>query len=447
MNDELVIHDDNDARRVIGLLWHAGYIHLANRFMQELERGGRQALQQLNEWVQEFDVREALLALEPPQEVLDERARLAGRPWQLDRPIHELVRDPDVDFEALSTASTATTASLSNLLGMSNNNNDAQPGDKRPRTDGGTTTTLRMTGEGSGLNRETPIDPHPPSYQLQDTHTTVMPITFYFSVTCQQPYSTATAWDIPTTVQFRMNSLYDTLSTSLTALDTTTTNLTTTRYVGNKFIVEGGSTVGNNLLSNFPSAVTSGGPTTETPYMRAFWQKLYQYYTVMGAKWKLTTSSLENTNSEMALLHTYHGTTTPTPAPYDQMRYYKKMNEQILHCQKYADFNSSRGQYTYTSGTYKPGDFKREIIDDTKANTWTAFGSAPTYTEYLSLFFFPAPLSQKQAVNATSGASARNCRLDIQFLVQMKDLVTAFKYPATGTTNVALNSTDIYQLI
>ena len=90
----------------------------------------------------------------------------------------------------------------------------------------------------------------------------------------------------------------------------------------------------------------------------------------------------------------------------------------------------SKGEgYTVIRGTYKPGQAKRNIVNDGDVKTWTATGTAlPNLKELLTLNFCKHPLAYADTYNA-------NMQISLKYIVQYKDLKQQARYPNTVTTD------------
>ena len=91
-----------------------------------------------------------------------------------------------------------------------------------------------------------------------------------------------------------------------------------------------------------------------------------------------------------------------------------------------------KGSFTIIEGTYKPGQFKRNAVNDSDVRTWIPVASTPDLIDDLFIAFFEDPLrhsTKKQHLN---------CSLEMKTVVQFKDLKEAFRYPSRQTTPISL---------
>jgi hypothetical protein len=224
-------------------------------------------------------------------------------------------------------------------------------------------------------------------------------------------------------------------------------------------------------------------PVNERPAWFNFWAKLYDFYTVLGCEYKIiihnptdqyssqiitgpattkyaTTAAADNvgalllapavsvptklpTNIVVAeQFDTYSDTATSTGnvmplTQYEEIRQYKNIRWHQV---------KDGGNTTVITGTYKPGQAKRNITNDGDVKTWTATTTTlPSLKEILTLNFFQDPL------NITSNAAGVNnvgCNMEInlKYIIQFKDLKQQARYPNTITTDqdivLTLNETN-----
>jgi hypothetical protein len=266
----------------------------------------------------------------------------------------------------------------------------------------------------SGVAHETPISIAPTiTYGLQDTHTTILPYTFYF---CVGKLAAAT----PTSIQIRMNSIYDMLITDLAA----GTGSIGDQIAYNKFISSGIA----STWVNPPRTITASTYTDEAPAYRDMWTKYYGYYSVLGCNWEVTMRNPNSNNdADACCCYFYSGNEEIPNCSLDNIVYWKGIKREII--------GSGGVENTYRirtiKGHYKPGQHKREIRDDDKAKTWTAIGAAPTLKENLNLRFYTGPLSNDV------GAVAINAMVTIKYIVQFKDLHKSAQYPTFSNTSTS----------
>ena len=225
---------------------------------------------------------------------------------------------------------------------------------------------------GGGQNpqsKETPISRYPTlTYGLQETHTTILPFTFWFSSACH----TAGA---PAVMKIRLNSIYDFIGSEVETLGIGDTPVTATNYA--RPIAPDGKGANNT----FPESINDG-TAVETPYWRNYWAQLYEYYTVLGCEYKITTGCVNTSSGFAAILgHTIDswsdtatesGNITPTTNLSEAMSL-KGMQFDVL---RGARAENEGQQMTVIQRRYIPGQAKRNIVNDGDVKTWTKIGRA-----------------------------------------------------------------------
>lgn len=364
---------------------------------------------------------------------------------------------------------------------------DDSGGTKRSREEAGLPPdpTVEPDGSGDGVmvaaragpsggmapSKETPITIPPNlNYGLPETHTCILPWTGWV---------TAAGLDkiTPLQLKIRMNSPYDMLDM------TTAADVADGAYFGSKAFYqrpidpEGRQSI-RAQAGNYP--VQAGNNTTtahERPMWREYFAKLYDYYTVLGCEYEIilynpvqlknirlntipgkTISSVAypaeymytdagwfNTDVIVATqFDTYSATATTTGnvmplANYEEVRGYKNIRWTPV----------PGGKKAIIRGTYKPGDAKRNIVNDGDVKTWTPTGSKPpTLTEMLTLNFWADPFHNARkpdtygnagdvAPSATGAAvtGGVNMEINLKYIVQFKDLKLHARYPNTVTAD------------
>ena len=185
---------------------------------------------------------------------------------------------------------------LSNTPRMTNSDERAQSGRSdaargHNRGDGDEPMALAAAGPaGAGkVSKETPISLATPSYGLQETHTTVLPMKIWFSVIPAQLAVGEPAYK-GTKVELRMNSIFDIMMTTLAANIAGKGPADPGVYITGAVAQSTGTTITTSYP--FPSALTQPN-TVEGPWWRAYWTALYEYYSVLGCDWKI---NMQNTS-------------------------------------------------------------------------------------------------------------------------------------------------------
>lgn len=279
---------------------------------------------------------------------------------------------------------------------------------------------------------ETPITKAVPTYGLPETHTCVLPFTMYFSGT-----TGATPGDITTTFSVRLNSIYDIFMNTLSAQTAGAAKNANTLY--NKIAATEGQT--NNFpatVFNFPAATSTGANTAEAPAFRAWFEKMYEVYTVLGVEYELT---IHNPNRSVngdiivGYAETSFGSTSseqqiPAAALY-YMERWPGIKWQIIKSQ--GD-GATDHCIDIIKGHYRPGQARRNVFNDEDIKTWTATSASPAnFTEQLQVFFGKAPFNDTDSLNHI------NFRLHLRIICQFKDLKVNFRYPA-GQSAVTLSA-------
>lgn len=313
----------------------------------------------------------------------------------------------------------------------------------------------------NSVSKETPISNYPSlTYGLQETHTTILPWTGWLSAARLDK-------DTPVVLELRMNTPYDMVITGTTSADPVGITVPTKGLAIRPLDAAGR----NNPYQKYPLAFTASTTTaTERPQWRDFWANLYDYYTVLGCEYKIivtnpvtsirtfqydTTLSPFSTPAVQAPIKdqadvvcgvefdTYSDTATSTGNVMPRTEYEEVRNFKDIRWYKIPDSNGT----TVISGTYKPGQAKRNITNDGDVKTWTATGSTlPNLKENMLLCFWQDPLN-----NCGDGRAADqfgcgvNIEINLKYIVQFKDLKQQARYPNTLITDqdIQLNLNEV----
>lgn len=293
----------------------------------------------------------------------------------------------------------------------------------------------RSSGGGGGpsaVSKETPISNYPSlSYGLQETHTTILPWNGWCSMAIAE-FANLT----PVQMKIRMNTVWDMFNTTLAASPAINTAPTANGLYGVPFDNDGKRP--NQSLALFPETMTAGPNANERPAWRDYWSALYEYYTVLGCEYKITMINPSTQRGQNIIVGTefdsYSGTATSTgnvmpPTYLADALAFKGMQWQILETNS-PEYNKNVG---VISGKYKPGQTRRNIVNDGDVKTWTATGATlPTLKEDLVVNFWRAPLSFYDG-GTTGGTAARpwvlNMQIELKYIVQFKDLKQQARYP------------------
>ena len=134
------------------------------------------------------------------------------------------------------------------------------------------------------------------------------------------------------------------------------------------------------------------------------------------------------------------------PAKYSAIRAFKNVKW----------YSIPGGQKAIIRGSYKPGQAKRNIVNDGDVKTWTAVGpTLPNLKEILTLNFFADPFNNgcqtpeySTSDVTSSGGSVYGTvmmEINLKYIVQYKDLKQLARYPnvSSGTTTTQIISTGI----
>lgn len=298
---------------------------------------------------------------------------------------------------------------------------------------GGEEMAARTAGGGgpSGpVSKETPISPYPSlSYGLQETHTTILPYRTYFS------FANLTH-DAPLQVKLRLNTPFDMFTTTMVTLGASATAAAKGPYI--RPLGPGSS---SGATATFPVTNVAGAGADERPQWRDFYCRLYDYYTVLGCKYKITimnTSNVRGGDAEVAVNFDTYSDTAGTAgnimpaASYVQVKAFKNIRWHM--CAAETSENSGNMTPTIISGTYKPGQAHRNIENDGDVKTWTSTNlssvTLPTLKELLTLNFFKAGLAYAESLQVCG-----NVCVELDYIVQFKDLKEQARYPNSVTTD------------
>lgn len=264
--------------------------------------------------------------------------------------------------------------------------------------------------------KETPISIPPTlTYGLQDTHTTIIPLTTYFSAT-KLDISSPLVYDIFTTNPY--NPILDTPSSPTFTTGTWTIN---TKGMWNKSIIASSTGTSTNNL-DFPN-------TNDVPAWWNYWTTIYDYYTVLSCEYDITFVNTTTSSGADALIGSMlqsGGNRVYESIPLKDAQCLKNM--QWHECYQNTVSNPTEPHRCHIRGTYKPGQARRNVVNDDDVKTWTATSSSPSLDERLSLFMFAHPLHY---TNPSTVNTNLICQVRLKYIVQFKDLNERAKYPTS----------------
>lgn len=277
----------------------------------------------------------------------------------------------------------------------------------------------------NAVSKETPISPYPSlSYGLQETHTTILPYNCWISCTMANNTS------VPQQLRIRTNAINDMLDlTVLTLPGGSGTSWTSAGF--NQYL----STHDHKVANTAPYGVMGvGTKTDEQLQWRNYWEAIYEYYTVLGCEYEITLENPSITNGEDVLCaiqyDTYSDTATSTGnvmpvTGMEEIQYFKNIQYKRIP----SNTRHTNDSIVVINGTYKPGQAKRNIVNDGDVKTWTKTdGSLPNLKEILTLNFVKHPMAWGTSYNV-------NIQIKLKYIVQFKDLKVQARYPNTLITN------------
>lgn len=310
---------------------------------------------------------------------------------------------------------------LTNDIDMSDPSGSGSGSGSRPNAGDPAPEAMQFSSTGQNqVSKETPISNYPTlTYGLQETHTTILPWTGWFSYIWPDKQS-------PIQVKARTNALYDIFPNVIKD-----NSVTLVKGLYNKPLKSDGSIGGV-----FPAEMkNNANTTTERPQWRDYWAAIYEYYTILGLEWKLTiTNEATVRNADIAIA-----------VQYDSYSNAEGLSGNIMPLTKLSETLAFKGIQWYgvdsASGTdnqlvsntkiikghCKPGQIKHNIINDGDIKTWVKTdGSIPALNEFLTFNIFQSALN----CNTPSASSGQgNCQLELKYIVQFKDLRQDARYP------------------
>ena len=332
------------------------------------------------------------------------------------------------------------------------------------------------SGGNSGISKETPISNYPSlTYGLQETHTTILPWTCWISAGGLDKTT-------PAQLKIRMNSPYDMLDVTTQATPATGTQASTKGFYNRPFNNDG-RVVGDNDIIYPEDTGNAATNATEQPQWRNFWEKIYDYYTVLGCEYEIIlfnpqsqpltkffalepksvvgTPNFTTPGTAIPIMCGWYNTDIIVAKQFDTYTDAAGYTGNHMPLANYADVRYYKniqwtpvkgGSKAVIRGTYKPGQAKRNIKNDGDAKTWTPTGQGPNFKEILTLNFWCDPFYNAQNIDefgndATTSITAHgtnmygccNIEVNLKYIVQFKDLKLQARYP-----NTVIADQDIY---
>jgi hypothetical protein len=283
---------------------------------------------------------------------------------------------------------------------------------------------------GGGLGGETPITPQKSHFGLENTRTVVLTQTDYLAVIPNADQLT------PVNFVLRLNSPQDWF---------TTTGLATP--VGGSAEAPGlwGAILPAQIAANWPATVVTFPNTlgsSERPQWRAYWEKMYQYYAVLGLEYEITLMNPQSNFSNDIVVASFKDSFSaanatsvhPKTATMAIMEQWPDVN--FVRVPSSGDGDMSKS-YRVIKGFHKPGSIHTNVENDEDVKTWTKVGSLPSITETMQLSF------AKSWENWYTSTTGLNVRIDMRWIVQYKDLLPVYRWPFNQTAVSTVAPTDI----
>lgn len=305
-------------------------------------------------------------------------------------------------------------------------------------------------GPGGSVSKETPISSYPSlSYGLQETHTTILPYVTWCTLALDKNATT------PVQLKMRLNSIYDMLDIAIVVPPNDDSIFIAPGFTSKKVGFNGRTPISGNP---YPVVPSTGTTATERPQWREYWAQIYQFYTVLGCEYEIihvnpignhdtinTTAGNRVYGGDIICaeqVDTYSDTAAATGNVMPLTTLHEVMNYKNIkwHRIEANGVGNNFGNTMIVKGKYTPGSEKRNIINDGDVKTWTAVGSQPNLKEFLTLNYWPHPMS----AGTTFGA---NMQIRLKYIVQFKDLVAQARYPnslnTTGNVQQDIRNADL----
>lgn len=322
----------------------------------------------------------------------------------------------------------ATNLNTSNNGSLSNSTDSTNMANRRPETDApmpGPIETQRSANTQSGTTAgntkhggETQLAniPYTIYRPYPSTNQVLMPFYYKYDMTVNNnSYATQ---------GFRLNSIYDVLfSTASPTSDH--------------------GTIGGNAAAS--DVTTLGGAGTYNhPFMRDFWKNIYNYYSVVQCRYKYTCCIKTATaRGEIAIYEYLHGQQGVPELTADSALIAHRYRQRHPHC-KYQfiranPVQTTSGVYPNTlnnevtfRGTWQPGLIKHEVVEDELREVWTKMNTTPKNHEKLTI------LMQQSQQNDSTDNMTVSVVMEMEFVVQLKDLKLYYEYIEPGFDTVAV---------
>jgi hypothetical protein len=209
-------------------------------------------------------------------------------------------------------------------------------------------------------------------------------------------------------IRFRLNSIYDVLTT-------------------------------RSYAANPTASADTADATVNTPMFRDYWMDKYEYWTVTSCDYTLKVRNPQNDETFSPEVYVYeHGFQIPpetnqagtliVPFQYRRMHPNLKMHKllkrgapTLAHNGYINPVQDAHWEHIYT-GHYKPGSVKHEVVEDELAQVWHKPTEVPPCPETCTIYIQPSDY------NAYIALATIYYELTINYHVQFKDLKVNFQY-------------------
>lgn len=332
---------------------------------------------------------------------------------------------------------------------------DSGPGGKPvARAGEGSTSTSGANGTG-----ETPVSMNVPRELgiFTETRTAILPLKFYCS------FSKLRNTVSNNVLKIRMNAPYNILDDSTFIQHTEGATVSPGLGTIQRRIYEDPN---ETTFSGFdtalypavpPDALTSGSGVVADancrPAWRLWYEQFYKSYHTIETQYKITFTNPETTPGNRARVIVEHDVYTanslanimPTGATITRrdmlQNGWKHLDEHIV---TERNNNDDRGWIKTVEGTWRPGVWDRETLNDTDIKAWytTSAQPDPDWVENLVIVGF------NDDFNSVFNFGHLNIMVELRYIVQFKNLTERVRYPVSGTNitpKVTNWPTDILQ--
>lgn len=291
--------------------------------------------------------------------------------------------------------------------------------------------------------RETAITPADPTYGEPNTLT--KKINWVGCVTCTLPTNVE-----PPEMRILMTKPFNFLSFE-PVLAAPVGGAAITKGFFNKNLVDNlnGVNTWNATPISFPLGTIDPLLTKLTCQNYTAFANKYLYYTVLNCHYKIT---MQNTSTNtvgdtqvMVGFNTFKGTDRVGVYPRTDVflaeeTFFPGLKKYIIPSR--PNVNKSEQAWVIIEGNYKPGQAKRNIVNDGDVKRWTEVGQPPNYAEELVLRFWRGDMNLDEFY---SFKSCIRMKIQLSYTIQFKDLRRPFEYPHDlDATSVVITAPDDY---